>query len=201
MRIIGICGLIGSGKDTVAQYLVDSREYKRLSMATALKDAVSVLFGWDREMLEGRTKASREAREELDQFWSERLGIPWSPRIALQYLGTDLFRNKLHPDVWVIAAERKILLEDKVVFSDIRFPNEIAMLKKLGGEIWRVKRGTDPDWFIAARTYDREYMSEHFPHIHPSEWEWAKTEFDFVAENDASLADLYHKIEERMKYE
>ena len=64
--IIGICGFQGSGKDTVADYLVNTHDFRRISFAGTLKDAVSAIFGWDRELLEGRTRESREWREQID---------------------------------------------------------------------------------------------------------------------------------------
>ncbi len=66
--IIAISGLIGSGKDTVADYLVNLHEYRRESFAGNLKDGMSAIFGWDREMLEGRSKSSREWREQVEKF-------------------------------------------------------------------------------------------------------------------------------------
>ena len=45
--IIGFVGLIGSGKDTAADYLVNSYEFRRDSFAATLKDAVAAIFGWD----------------------------------------------------------------------------------------------------------------------------------------------------------
>jgi hypothetical protein len=53
--IVGICGFIGSGKDTAADYLVNFHGFRRESFANTLKDAVSCVFGWDRTLLEGRT--------------------------------------------------------------------------------------------------------------------------------------------------
>ena len=50
--ILGVTGLIGSGKDTIADYLVTEHGFKRVSFAASLKDAVAAVFGWDREMLE-----------------------------------------------------------------------------------------------------------------------------------------------------
>ena len=71
-QVIGIVGLIGAGKDTVADYLVNFHGYKRESFANSLKDAVAQVFGWDRELLEGRTKQSREWRETRDEWWSKQ---------------------------------------------------------------------------------------------------------------------------------
>ena len=74
--IIGVCGFIGSGKDTIADYLVNFHGFRRESFASTLKDAVSQVFGWDRTMLEGRTKQAREWREQVDPWWAERLNMP-----------------------------------------------------------------------------------------------------------------------------
>ncbi len=48
--IIGICGLIGSGKDTIAEYLIKEHNYIKLSFADKLKDSVATMFDWDREL-------------------------------------------------------------------------------------------------------------------------------------------------------
>ena len=58
--IIGVTGFIGSGKDTIANYLVAKHGFVRDSFAGTLKDAVAQVFGWDRELLEGLTPEARE---------------------------------------------------------------------------------------------------------------------------------------------
>ena len=55
--LIGLVGLIGSGKDTVAERLVSHHGFVRDSFAQSLKDATASIFGWDREMLEGNTES------------------------------------------------------------------------------------------------------------------------------------------------
>ena len=92
--IISVSGFIGSGKDTIADYLVTEFGFKRLSFAGTLKDAVAAIFGWDRDLIDGTTKESRIWRDQVDQWWSDRLGIPnLTPRYILQHIGTDVFRN------------------------------------------------------------------------------------------------------------
>ena len=74
--IIGVCGFIGSGKDTIADYLTNYHGFRRESFANSLKDCVAQVFGWDRTMLEGRTTQAREWREQVDKWWADRLKIP-----------------------------------------------------------------------------------------------------------------------------
>jgi hypothetical protein len=124
--IIGICGFQSSGKDTIAELLINEYGFKKLSFAGALKDVVSVIFGWSREKLEGLTKEDREWREQIDVWWSKTLDIPQlSPRYALQYFGTELFRNHWHPDIWVKVVENKLTNmakeEENVIITDCRF--------------------------------------------------------------------------------
>ena len=114
-KIVGICGLIGHGKDTVAGYLIEN-EFQRVTFAGVLKDACANIFGWDRILLEGNTSESRVFREQVDEWWAKRLGIPnFTPRYALQHVGTDVFRTHFHPDIWVAACERQVEMTDKNV--------------------------------------------------------------------------------------
>ena len=71
--IIGICGLIGSGKDTIADHLVDDHSFVKLSFADKLKDSVATMFDWNRDLLDGKTEQSRKWREQMDPFWSMEL--------------------------------------------------------------------------------------------------------------------------------
>lgn len=193
--IIGVCGLIGAGKDTIADYLVNIHEFRRDSFASTLKDAVASVFGWDRIMLEGRTKSSREWREQPDAWWSQRLGQEITPRWVLQYWGTEVCRKAFHDDIWIASLENKLrTTSDDVVISDCRFPNEISAIRKQGGHVIRVIRGTDPDWFEQAAQHLRGNGPLPSGLPHQSEWAWAGTEFDAIVDNNGTLDDLYSQI-------
>jgi hypothetical protein len=204
--IIGICGFIGSGKDTAADYLVNFHEFRRESFADTLKDAVSAVFGWDRTMLEGRTKEAREWREQVDPWWAERLAMPTlTPRWVLQYWGTEVCRKGFHDDIWIASLENKLRnSRDNIVISDCRFPNEIASIKNAGGQIVWVKRGQLPDWYdhaISANQGHGVSMNEMKRRkIHASEWAWLGSDFDQVISNDGSIQDLYEAFEKLVGY-
>jgi hypothetical protein len=199
--LIATVGLIGSGKDTVADYLVENYGYQRQSFAGSLKDAVAVVMGWDRELLEGRTKEAREWRETVDPWWAERLGI-WNltPRWVLQQWGTEVCRRHFHDDIWIASVEHKLLSRPpKVVISDCRFPNEVAAVRKANGLVIRVVRGEEPEWFpiaIEACQGNEEAKQELLNRsIHESEWAWANTDFDVVLTNNGTYRELYREVD------
>jgi hypothetical protein len=206
--IIGICGLIGAGKDTVADYLVNIHQFRRESFANTLKDAVSAVFGWNREMLEGRTKQSREWREQRDEWWSNRLGMDITPRWVLQYWGTEVARKSFHDDIWIASLENKLRTSsDDIVISDCRFPNEIAAIKRAGGIVIRVVRGSEPVWYALAEIVNRgpknniewrlskNELEKH--NVHASETAWIGTEFDAVIDNNKDGMDnLFRQVKD-----
>jgi len=194
--IIAICGLQGSGKDTVGSYLINKYGFTKLSFAGILKDIVAILFGWDREMLEGATKESREWREQIDPWWSEKLLISnLTPRYVLQFFGTDLFRNHFHPDIWVISVERQLSKYSNCVITDCRFPNEIEMLQSYGAKIIKITRGILPEWYQLYESGEIDKPDS----IHPSEYLWIKTKFDYQIENNSTINDLENYIDLIMK--
>jgi len=198
--IIGICGFIGSGKDTIADYLVNLHHFRRESFANTLKDAVAQIFGWDRTMLEGRTKQAREWREQVDPWWAQRLGIPnLTPRFILQQWGTEVCRKNFHDDIWIASLENKLRNStDDVVISDCRFPNEIKAIKQAGGKVIWVQRGELPSWYIMAGKANRgdAVAAEKLKSlgVHASETAWIGTNFDRVLDNNGTMDQLYAQI-------
>ena len=199
-KIVGVIGWIGTGKDTVADFLVNNFDYKRESFAGTLKDAVAAVFGWSRELVEGGTKEAREWRETPDEWWSERLGMPgFTPRLALQLWGTEVCRNHFHNDIWIASLENKLRhTSQDIVISDVRFPNEVKTIKDSGGTLIWVKRGPLPDWYAygkdAASGIKSGLKEMESRGIHASEWAWLNTKFDFVISNNGTLEELYQHL-------
>ena len=182
--LIGLVGLIGSGKDTVAERLITHHDYKRDSFAKSLKDAVSSMFNWDREMLEGNTKSSRYWREQPDKFWSEKMGKEVTPRLILQQFGTEVMRGQMYDGIWVDSVIGRYKGENTVI-SDTRFQNEIKTIKAHGGIVVLVKREEIPT---------REEMQKQG--AHQSEWDWIGSDFDYTIDNTSSLEGLNANIDQ-----
>jgi hypothetical protein len=199
--IIGICGFIGSGKDTVADFLVNFHEFRRESFASTLKDSVAAVFGWDRTLLEGRTAEAREWREQVDPWWAERLNMPTlTPRWVLQYWGTEVCRRSFHDDIWIASLENKLRnSKDNIVISDCRFPNEIEAIKKANGVIVWVQRGALPEWYDDAVSANQGnnigINAMKLRKIHASEWAWLGNEFDHVIDNNGTIDDLFKQAQ------
>lgn len=208
-RLIGICGFIGSGKDTVAEYLVREHGFVRESYAGPLKDAVAAVFHWPRSWLEGLTAEQRAWREQVDPWWAQRLNLPnLTPRWVLQQWGTEVCRRSFHDDVWIASMEHKIAQSrHDIVISDCRFPNEIKSIKQQGGVVIWVRRGDLPAWYQLAwhenATHkdeqwlledSQQLMQQRYPHVHASEWAWINSDFDVVIDNNGSLESLYQQI-------
>ena len=212
-HIIGICGRKGSGKDTIGDMICKiDPTFEKIAFADVVKDIVASLFGWDREMLQGNTVEGRKWREEIDEFWAKELDMPdFSPRKAMQLIGTDIMRNNLHKNIWIISVKRKIMNKpDKnFVITDVRFPNEILAIKNLNGKIIRVERGERPDWWNIASNYNKfgkegvtEKEIEELNKIHPSERDWIDIdEPNVIFHNDSTIEDLESKVTEWMDWQ
>jgi hypothetical protein len=188
--LIGVVGLIGSGKGTVSDRLEQKHNFRKDSFAKSLKDAVSSMFNWDREMLEGKTDESRAWREKPDVFWSKRFSKDVTPRWVLQYFGTEVMRQGMHDSIWIDSCMARYDGKPTVI-ADTRFENEIKIIREMGGSILLVKRGQDPDWFT-------DYVEGNVvpKNVHLSEYAWAKSEYDHLITNDGTLEDLHSKIDD-----
>jgi len=91
-------------------------------------------------------------------------------RFLLQYVGTDVIRQR-DPDHWVkrLEEEARGLLDQgySIIVSDVRFPNEADLVRRLGGQILKVVRPGSQD-----------------DDPHPSEVLVDEIETDFTIETD-----------------
>ena len=205
--IIGLVGLIGSGKGTVAQMFVQ-QGCKEDSFAAPLKDMITSIFGWSRELMEGDTVESRDFRETPDLYWGRKLGIPnFTPRLALQLIGTDVLRRHFDSDIWLHSLEYRLKARKQsncTVISDARFRNELDLIRDLGGKVIWVQRGELPEWWTTACDAHDNAVAEKIMHtkyrdVHESEWNWAGCKVDYVIKNNSTIDDLVSQVAEVQK--
>jgi hypothetical protein len=175
-QLIGLAGLAGVGKSTVALHLVKRRGFERYRMAGPLKEMARQL-GLTHDQIDGANK-----EEPID--WLD--GV--TPRHIMQTLGTEWGRNLIHRDMWIRIAERRVkgmmaggdtglFRGDNVVIDDIRFENEVEMVHRLGGKVYRII-GRPPSLFTVAQ--------------HISEAQDFKV--DGTIENNGSVEDLCRSV-------
>jgi hypothetical protein len=180
-QIIGITGRKYNGKDTVADYLCKEYGYIKLSFAGPIKQICKILFGFNDEQLYGSLK------EEIDTRWDQ------SPRKLMQYIGTELFRQRMadilpgiEENFWIKCLMEQVntMIKEnpnaRIVIADVRFHNEVDAVKNCGytNAVIRVTRpsvntnNTD--------CHESELLIEHL-----------KVDEDIM--NDADLNTLYKK--------
>ena len=203
--IVGITGFIGSGKDTVAKMLVEKGAVQD-SFAAPLKDLCASVFGWPRDMLQGDTVESRDFRETPDMYWTRKLGIDqFTPRLALQLLGTEIMRTHFNQDIWLDSLEYRIRKNNPqdqiVVVSDCRFKNELDLIKQLDGIVIHVIRNDLPEWYETAVHANKgsvpakHTMETRFASVHASEWKWVGYDFDYEISNSGTLQELQLQVD------
>ena len=195
--IIGICGLIGSGKGTVGDILVE-QGFTKVSFADKLKDGVATIFGWNRAMLEGDTDESRQWREQPDDFWTQETGRNITPRIVLQEFGTECMRDGFDDSIWVSLLKKQMLDNPgDYVVPDVRFRNEQDMIRELGGEIWRVQRGDIPEWYGCAmldNTTGSNLMESYDVHVSEYKWIDMNNKFNTTIYNNSTIENLKERV-------
>lgn len=174
--LIGLKGLAGSGKDTVANYLIENHKFTKIAFADPLKNILSIITGWPLEMIQGDSPESRKFRETV-----VHPDFGMTCRKMLQMIGTELFRNQFNKDIWLKIAKRTIINcpGNKVVISDVRFPNEAEMIQELGGYIFNIERPNEELLEVPS---------------HSSEQLFSVTN-EIIVKNNTTIEDLYQTIE------
>jgi hypothetical protein len=177
LKLIGLHGEPGCGKDTIAEFLADNYEFKRISLADPLRKGISAMFQLPPEYL-----TDRDLKEKpMDRLCGK------SPRQVMQTLGTEWGRKTLCNDIWLKIAQLEIDYNQKlanannyyikgVVISDIRFEGEAKWLRDQGGIIWHIYRPENP---YAIKT---DHESEQGITVNVDD--------DILVVNDSSIEDL-----------
>lgn len=172
-RIITICGLKRSGKDTLADAFVSKLGYEKIKIAEGLKDMLGVLFGFTEDQLEGCKKDS------FDPQW----GV--TPRQLMQFMGTEIMQYELQkvlPSIgrsfWIQRLVRQHIEKNphkKYVISDMRFLHEYDTLAPYKPYVIRVHRN-------AASSNET---------FHVSETEYTRIPANILFENNGNIANVH----------
>lgn len=181
LRLIGLVGYAGTGKDTVRQLLESEHGFVGLAFADPIRQMLRTLFtenGIDEKYIDERDHKEAPIQDLLTEQ-------PLSYRQMAQTLGTEWGRN-LSPDFWLqiagaYIAEQRRHGERLFVISDVRFVNEGQWIKDAGGELWHIHRPS------AAPVRP-----------HASEAEIALIDVDRVIDNSGSLDDLWTRVDSVM---
>jgi hypothetical protein len=131
MKVIGVAGQAGNGKNVIVDYLVkrlserSNEIWKQASFAASVKKCFCDYFGKDLAFVE-EWKRNPESPP----------GLQKPVRQALQFIG-DGFRQ-IQSDIWIETAFR--INEPPFILSDVRYFNEARAVRKHGGMnilIWR----------------------------------------------------------------
>ena len=190
--IVGLSGQKRSGKDTIAAYLVKEHNFERKAFADPLKRSVAALFDipysevdklkLDDDLLVG---IGSNGKPEYDQ-WIQYEGFrALSFREFLQRYGTESHRDVFGQDFWLdhTLPVQGFYPGRAIVVTDVRFTNEAARIRELGGIVVRVSRNNSS----AAPSDQDQHRSEVI------DFDW-----DYLIENDGSFGDLYAHIEDML---
>lgn len=176
--IIGLSGWARSGKDTVANYLVEKHGFVRVSFADEIRAA---LYNLDPDIDLNGYKVSLRVTVDM-MGWEDLKTQSADIRGLMQRMGTEVGRRLWGENFWVEAAMKKIPLGANVVFSDVRYPNEADAIHENGGQVWRISRegvgpANDHGSEISLDTYDFHHYIANNGSIEAT-WAYVENIFD-----------------------
>ncbi|GAB2704153.1 deoxynucleotide monophosphate kinase family protein [Comamonas sediminis] len=160
LRIIGLTGLEGAGKDSVAHVLLKNRLAFPIAFADPLRAEVAEAYSL--QIHELTCRVTKEEDSERLALWRCTNGAfmqaviathphidtkaPQSPRQIMRWWGTE-YRRAQDQQYWINAMRERLFWADgiplpstAIVVTDVRFRNEASLIRELGGQIWRVHR-------------------------------------------------------------
>ena len=176
--IIGLSGKAGSGKDTVAQILVEEFGYKRVAFGDKIKECLLAL---DPIVWRVAQRGSIGTLSELvAEFGWDYIKQDSEVRRLLQRMGTEVGRNILWKDIWVNLVLENVSSSENVIITDVRFSNELQEIYDYQGKVWRIER-------------DIPAVNSHSSETELDDWE-----FDRVISNNGTLEELANRVREAM---
>lgn len=169
--IIGLAGFARSGKDTVGKFLIDNHNFTRISFATPVYNglyALNPIVTFDLTYRDGYVVDARPIRvqEIVNNIGWERAKVEYEEiRKLLQRYGTEAGRDIHGADCWVNLACKAIQSAPTTNFvvTDVRFPNEVAALKRLGAVLVKITRKGVSS--VNSHISDQELPDELFHHF------------------------------------
>jgi hypothetical protein len=193
MTVIGLSGFAQSGKTTAALYLEKKYGVRRKHIAEPLRAMLAVLLqanGMSSDMI------TRYLEGDLKEELIPELGV--TSRYAQITLGTEWGRQMINQNLWAWTWARGVQDGESVMNDSVRFPNEAAAIRELGGVVIMIKRpGTRPAKF---KNKIGEFLFDKFGimwGVHPSE-RIDLIKPDFIIHNDADLETLYADLDNAM---
>jgi hypothetical protein len=177
MIIIGLSGIAGSGKTTIANHIAVRSPGVAyvVNFADPLRDVAQAVFG--------SRYASQEDKAAVDLYWDHRIYHPKDRRSEgpenmlgdeqvtgrriLQFVGTDMFRNLVHPNVWLYAMDRRLSALDNakvIIVGDVRFANEAQFIRRRGGVVVKLSRIGQPEAVAGSHASEKPLPAELIDH-------------------------------------
>jgi len=185
--IVGLSGQKRSGKDTIAAYLVKEHNFERKAFADPLKRSVAALFDIpfsevDKLKLDPQVEVIIRKWKDGNIFEDY---VRMNKRTFLQRYGTEAHRDVFGQDFWLdhTLPVQGFYPGRAIVVTDVRFTNEAARIRELGGIVVKVSRNNSN----AAPSDQDQHRSEVI------DFDW-----DYLIENDGSFGDLYAHIEDML---
>lgn len=178
LKIIGLTGPAGAGKDTAALHLCAAYGFASFALADPIRKGIMAMFDMAEVELVDRSK------KEQPIYWLGK-----SPRQLMQTLGTEWGRQHVADDIWLRLADQRIahltanakyLGLKGIVITDIRFPNEAEWIRQRGDLVHITRQSKCLNQSTAK---------------HASEQGIAPLDCESILINDSTIADLYRQIE------
>ena len=160
--------------------------------------------------MDSKQCTKEEYEEEVKINWQTAYKTVYTPRLLLQHIGTELFRNQIIDGIWVNALMSEYKAKEELVgttpeniqwgevypnwiITDTRFPNELQAVKDKGGINIRVNRPKERELILRNANSIIDTRKTLEPK-HKSETALDNATFDYTIENDGTLDELIDKI-------